>query len=83
MDFSDVLEDFEVDTFNTNASVLENILYGLPTKSEARDSDYLLNKNVRAVLDESGATPELKALGWDIAREFSNWSRRWMATVRY
>ena len=71
MDFSDVLEHFELEAFNTNASVLENVLYGLPTRSEARDADYLRNKAVVEVLDACGATDELQALGWDIAKEFS------------
>ena len=65
------MEDFDLETFNTNASILENVLYGLPVRSEARDADYVKSKDVLAVLDECGATEEFHALGWDIAQEFS------------
>ena len=71
MDFSDVIEDFEPHRFNQNAAVVENVLYGLPVKAQGRVSEYHRDKAVRAVFDECGVTPELIALGWDIAREFS------------
>mgnify|MGYP001793614071 CR=1 FL=1 len=71
LDFLDVLEEFETDRFNSNASILENVLYGLPVKSQPRIADYLNDKNVTAVFEATGAMPELEALGWDIAREFS------------
>ncbi|MEM9062858.1 MAG: ABC transporter transmembrane domain-containing protein [Pseudomonadota bacterium] len=71
LDFSDVLEEFEIERFNSNASILENVLYGLPVRSRARIADYLDDKSVVEVFDRIGATQELKNLGWDIAREFS------------
>lgn len=71
MDFSDVVEDFDPDLFNTNAAVIENVLFALPVKSHERFAEYYRDTAVRKVFDEVGATAELIDLGWDIAQEFS------------
>ena len=71
LDYSDIVEDFDRELFNTNAAVLENVLYALPVKSYDRSAEYYQDSSVRKVFDEIGATGEMISLGWDIAQEFS------------
>ncbi len=71
-DLSDLIEDWAPDRFNTNATILENVLYALPIAPQPGIMDHADVTAVREVLEASGAVPELVAIGLDIAREFSD-----------
>ena len=70
-DFSDILEEWEPDQFNTNATILENVLYARPVKAQDQFADYVGDAAVMAVLNAIGATEKLVDLGREIAREFA------------
>lgn len=70
-DLSDLVEEWEVDRLNGNGGLLENVLYALPIMPQERAADYVNDKAVMTVFQEAGALEELRAIGWDIAREFS------------
>jgi putative ABC transport system ATP-binding protein len=71
-DLSDLVEDWNPAGFNTNGSLLENVLYALPFDAPATTAGYADHRGVMQVLDESGATALMLAIGWDIAREFAD-----------
>lgn len=70
-DLSSLVEDWVPDQFNTNARLLENVLYSLPVDPRPEIADYVTHKAVMAVLDDIGATEVLLGIGWDIAQELS------------
>ncbi|MEM7743697.1 MAG: ABC transporter transmembrane domain-containing protein [Pseudomonadota bacterium] len=70
-DLSDLVEDWDPDVLNMNARLLDNVLYGLPVTVRKRLTDYLDDPLIGKALTESGALDEFLAIGWDIAREFS------------
>ena len=70
-DLSDIVEEWDPDRFNTNASILENVLYARPVEVRSDLSDYVDLPSVTSVLNSIGATPHLVAIGHDIAREFA------------
>jgi putative ABC transport system ATP-binding protein len=71
-DLSDLVEDWRPDALNTNGRLLGNVLYALPVDPPATVAGYAEDPRVMQVLDRSGATGELVAIGWDIAREFAD-----------
>lgn len=71
-DLSDLVESWRPDAFNTNARLLDNLLYALPVDAPSDVAGYADDARVMDVLDRSGATGELLAIGWDIAREFAD-----------
>lgn len=70
-DLSDLVEDWRPDAFNTNARLLDNVLYALPVDPPDSVAGYAEDPRIMRVLDETGATGELLAIGWDIANEFA------------
>lgn len=70
-DLSDIVEFWEPERFNTNATLLDNVLYALPATGSDDPAIQIDNPAVVALLDEIGATDELVAIGRDIAKEFS------------
>ncbi|HUF55400.1 MAG TPA: ABC transporter transmembrane domain-containing protein [Thermohalobaculum sp.] len=68
----DLLERWEPERFNSNATLLENVLFGLPVSGGKDIAGYAELDSVRAVLGEVGARPVLEAIGLDIAREFAS-----------
>ena len=70
-DLSDMVEDWDPEGFNSNATILENLLFGLPNTARTTFADYLDDPGVIALIDEIGARPEMLAIGEAIAREFS------------
>src|SRR5690606_7590921 len=70
-DLSDLVEDWEPGAFNGNARLLENVLYAAPVDPPATAAGYSEDGRVMEVLDKVGATSLLLAIGWDIAREFT------------
>ncbi len=70
-DLSDLVEEWRPDALNGNGRLLGNVLYALPLYAPAEVSGYADDPQIMEVLDRSGATSELLAIGWDIAREFA------------
>ena len=70
-DLSDMVEDWDLESFNSNATLLENVLYALPNRARDDISDHATDPEVVEILDACGATAELRAIGEDIAKEFS------------
>ena len=71
-DLSDLVEDWRPDALNSNGRLLGNVLYALPVDPPATVAGFADDRRVIEVLDRSGATGELVAIGWDIAREFAD-----------
>ena len=71
-DRADMLESWDTDSFNSNGTLLENLLFGLPVRGGKDIGDYVELDAVKAVLDEVGARPVLEEIGLDIAREFAS-----------
>jgi putative ABC transport system ATP-binding protein len=71
-DLSDLVEDWKPDALNTNSRLLGNVLYALPADTSPSAAGFAEDRRVLDILERSGATSELIAIGWDIAREFSD-----------
>jgi putative ABC transport system ATP-binding protein len=71
-DLSDLVEDWRPDALNTNGRLLGNVLYALPVDPPATVAGLAEDRRIIDVLDRSGGTGELIAIGWDIAREFAD-----------
>ena len=70
-DLSDLVEDWRPDALNSNSRLLGNVLYALPAETSPSAAGFAEDARVLDILDRSGATGELIAIGWDIAREFA------------
>ncbi|HUF87713.1 MAG TPA: ABC transporter ATP-binding protein/permease [Thermohalobaculum sp.] len=68
---ADVAEPWEAGRFNTNANLLENVLFGMPLEPAADMRALARMPLVAGALDAAGARPELEAIGRDIAEEFA------------
>ncbi len=68
-EIADIVEFWEPETFNQNASLLENVLFGMPAKARAGIADYAEDATVVALLDEAGATEPLLRAGLRIATQ--------------
>lgn len=63
-----LIEPFDASKYNTNASVAENILYGLPL-GDAFDLERLAeNAYIRAILDKVGLTEDFLEMGKQVAQ---------------
>jgi putative ABC transport system ATP-binding protein len=63
-----LVEPFHPDRYNTNATLAENLLFGVPV-DERFDIERLAgNAQIRATLDATGLTPELVEVGFEVAR---------------
>ncbi len=66
-DLARLVERFDPERFNTNATVAENLLFGTPV-GKTFDLESLADQPyVRAVLDKTGLTDELVAAGYKLA----------------
>ncbi|MEM9100219.1 MAG: ABC transporter transmembrane domain-containing protein [Pseudomonadota bacterium] len=72
LDLADLVEPWEIDAYNTNATVLENILYALPIDMVGGDFDYTKHAGATKILTEAGADQIVRQMGWDIASEFAD-----------
>lgn len=63
-----VVEFFEEDRFNRNASVAENLLFGTPIGPEFAVGNLARNVYMRSVLDEAGLTQAFVETGAQVAR---------------
>ncbi|MEM7506106.1 MAG: ABC transporter transmembrane domain-containing protein [Pseudomonadota bacterium] len=70
-DVSDLVEAWSPEAFNTNATLLENVLYALPTAPVGDFADYVDHPGVSEILERSGALAMFESIGWDIACEFA------------
>ena len=67
-DLADIVEPFHPDRYNQNATVAENLLFGTP-RGDAFAFDRLAsNAYVRKVLDDTGLTGDLLAMGLEVAQ---------------
>ena len=70
-DLSDLVEDWYPDKLNSNARLMDNVLYGLPVKARTGRAAYVNDPAVMKVMDDVGATELFLETGWAIAQEFS------------
>ncbi|MEM8699527.1 MAG: hypothetical protein AAGF44_10175, partial [Pseudomonadota bacterium] len=71
-DLSDLVEPWEEGQLNTNATLLENLLYAFPTTPVPRFADYAERAEVAELLSAIGARELLEEIGRDIAAEFAD-----------
>lgn len=64
---SSLVEQFDLGSYNRNASLGENLLFGIPADDRLKMDMLSENAYVRAVLDERGLTGELTNIGRQIA----------------
>jgi ABC-type multidrug transport system ATPase subunit len=66
-DIASLVEPFDVETYNTNATVAENLLFGTPV-GDTFDMERLAeNEYVTSVLSQCGLTDDLLAMGHEVA----------------
>ncbi|MEM7500297.1 MAG: ABC transporter transmembrane domain-containing protein [Pseudomonadota bacterium] len=63
----DLIEPWRRDSFNTNGSLLANLLFALPQDPLPRPSDFLGLPDVQALLKEAGGDRLMAEIGWEIA----------------
>lgn len=68
-EIADIVEFWEPERFNQNASLLENVFFGMPAKARSGIADYAEDQTVTAILDEAGATEPLLRAGLGIATQ--------------
>ncbi|MEO1273983.1 MAG: ABC transporter transmembrane domain-containing protein [Pseudomonadota bacterium] len=71
-DIADLIEHWTLDRFNTNGSLLGNLLFGLPMPAEGLPVEPIRRADVTAVLEASGGAAVLEDVGWQIARELTD-----------
>jgi putative ABC transport system ATP-binding protein len=70
-EINDFAEPWVPGQFNTNGTLIANVLFGLPTHSISGARGFAQLPLVAETLDACGARPELEAIGRDIAEEFA------------
>ena len=70
-ELDDITEPWVPGQFNTNGTLLANVLFGLPVQAAGDARGYARMALVAEALDASGARAELEAIGRDIAQEFA------------
>ncbi|MFQ5566163.1 MAG: ABC transporter transmembrane domain-containing protein [Paracoccaceae bacterium] len=71
-ELDDLAEPWVPGQFNTNGTLLANVLFGLPVQAADDSRGYARMALVTEVLDTSGARAELETVGRDIAEEFAS-----------
>jgi putative ABC transport system ATP-binding protein len=64
---SGLVESFDEDLYNTNATVAENLLFGTPVGADFALENIAENAYVREVLDKTGLTEDFVRIGRDVA----------------
>jgi putative ABC transport system ATP-binding protein len=64
---SGLVESFDEDLYNTNATVAENLLFGTPVGADFALENIAENAYVREVLDKTGLTDDFVRIGRDVA----------------
>lgn len=67
-DLADLIEPFHPERYNTNATMAENLLFGTPRGEDFALERLAENPYVRTVLDATGLTEDLLAMGHEVAR---------------
>ncbi|MZR29877.1 ABC transporter transmembrane domain-containing protein [Sneathiella litorea] len=62
-----MIEAFEQDQYNTNASVAENLLFGTPVGDEFHLDRMAENKYVQKIIEEAGLTETFLKMGYQVA----------------
>jgi putative ABC transport system ATP-binding protein len=70
-ELDDIAEPWVPGKFNTNGTLMANVLFGLPTESADGARGYIRMPLVVETLEASEARAELDAIGFDIAQEFA------------
>lgn len=65
--YQGLVEPFDAELYNVNASVAENLLYGTPTGEAFRIERIAENPHVRAVLERTGLTDTFLAVGRQVS----------------
>lgn len=68
-EISDIVEFWDETRFNQNASLLENVLFGIPALARGGIADYAEDPIVLTILDRIGATEPLLRAGLSIATQ--------------
>ncbi|MEX2520690.1 MAG: ABC transporter transmembrane domain-containing protein [Paracoccaceae bacterium] len=68
-EISDIVEFWDEARFNQNASLLENVLFGMPAVARGGIADYAEDPVVLSILDRIGATEPLLRAGLGIATQ--------------
>jgi putative ABC transport system ATP-binding protein len=64
---ADLVEPFDPERYNDQATVAENLLFGVPTSRELTGRSLAENLSIREVLDDTGLSAELIEMGRKIA----------------
>ena len=67
LDLDTLVEPFDAEKFNTNASVAENLLFGTPVGEQFKLDRLASDPYVRSVLDQVGLTEDFVRIGRDVA----------------
>lgn len=68
-DILEIIESWKEDRLNTNASLLENVLFGMPAKLRPSIADYAADEEVIAILERAHAIRPLLTIGQRIAEQ--------------
>lgn len=68
-EIADIVEFWDPARINHNASLLENVLFGMPAAARASIADYAEDPKLVEMLDSAGATAPLLAIGLSIAEQ--------------
>lgn len=62
-----LVEPFDIDRYNDQATIAENLLFGVPVSDEFMGRNLALNPQFRSAIDKAGLTDDLIAMGLQIA----------------
>lgn len=65
---SDLVESFDADRYNDQATIAENLLFGVPTAAELMGRRLAENADFRSAIDQAGLTDDLIHMGLQIAK---------------
>ncbi len=65
---ADLVEPFDTDRYNDQATIAENLLFGVPTTEEFMGRRLAENSDFRSALDKAGVTDDLVHMGLQIAK---------------
>lgn len=71
-DLTDLVEPWEIDSYNTNGPLLHNLLFALPRTASTTVADFAADPRVAHVIAAIEAEGLLEEIGWDIAVEFQS-----------
>ncbi|MEL6197427.1 MAG: ABC transporter ATP-binding protein, partial [Pseudomonadota bacterium] len=72
LDLADLVEEWRIDRYNTNGSLLGNLLFGLPVPQIGSAMAPAMRPEVQALLERTGGALILEEVGWKIAQELTD-----------